>query len=284
MVSFACCFIHREVRIEILLLVCLTLKKIKCIQSFRCMKFLDSDYICQLRYHYHENRNTSMTTLNSTHSTGKFRNQSQSLLPRNTSEIRIEDLQTKATNTPVPSSPSPSHKLISNNKSKVKRQISSPAVLTSMPSNDVLGRKICCCLFGNQKNEFHQSSFHSKRTNHAPVLHKNTPSLESNLNEIRSKTVRHDSIIESRLSSSNENQLIFSQGQPKINKSTNYKNKTKTKKVTLQTSDDQEVEHHRNEIRKVVFSLSNKDDELKTKPADDSAIKNEQNDLNSHYK
>ena len=61
-VSIVCCFMHREVRIECLLYVCEKLRKIQCLQSFRCMRCLDSDYIRQLRYIYSENRAGSIAS------------------------------------------------------------------------------------------------------------------------------------------------------------------------------------------------------------------------------
>ena len=61
-VSIACCFMHREVRIEFLLYICELLRKIECLQSFKCMRCLDSDYIRHLRYIYSENRAGSIAS------------------------------------------------------------------------------------------------------------------------------------------------------------------------------------------------------------------------------
>ena len=47
MVSVASCFIHSEVRVEIVLLSCEILKKIKCLRSLTC---IESDYVNHLRY------------------------------------------------------------------------------------------------------------------------------------------------------------------------------------------------------------------------------------------
>ena len=45
---------HSEVKIELIILTCELLKKIKC---FRSLKFLDSDYINHLRYTQSETKN-----------------------------------------------------------------------------------------------------------------------------------------------------------------------------------------------------------------------------------
>ena len=65
MVSIASCFIHGEVRVEIVLLTCEILKKIKCLRSLKC---IESDYVVQLRYSQAERHFSTSPNVKFTHS------------------------------------------------------------------------------------------------------------------------------------------------------------------------------------------------------------------------
>lgn len=192
------------------------------------MAFLDSDYIRQLRYKYHENRNASISivSLNSTTcNASRYRNASQPLL-RNQSEIRIEDLSNQLP--PSPTSPDTSARLPK--KTNKKRKQSAPPILqNSVNNNEFINKKICCCLFGNQKNDFYQ-------TNHNANKRLNSPNM--NHKRLNSDNQTYELI--------NINSFV----ETKLNDEVNNNNKVKSnKKVRLQLHDDDEdVESTRNNI------------------------------------
>ena len=184
-VAFTCCFIHREVRIEMILFSCKLLKKIKCLQGLRCMSCLDSDYIRQLRYATSDNRSRrSSSIFEKRHSTVNQTLLSHNLSPSSSNALRINMHEatpngpTAATATSCAKSPAigaiaatPSTSSISkaaavhHSSSKIREQLPtikkemSSFSLTSYASNvhsdkTPLTRNCCGCLFSENKNDF----------------------------------------------------------------------------------------------------------------------------------
>ena len=153
------------------------------------MEFLDSDYIRQLRYKYQENRNTSISigSLNNSgnenhNNLSKNRNASQPLL-RNGTEPRFEEIHSL---TPPTSANLP-------RKNDRKKSSNSGLNNTNKTDSSWFARTVCFCLFGNQKNDFYQTSS-SKR-----VSSPNQANNKANNNATIYEPINFDQIVETKL-------------------------------------------------------------------------------------
>jgi hypothetical protein len=175
-VAITCCFIHREVRIEFILYGCQLLKKIKCLQSFKCMQCLDSDYIRQLRYLYHEQRGVSIAI-------GQQLNETASKQMHN----RQAPLNQEERN-PMISPPRPNSVKVASNSMDKKVTINSRASVSSISSSLSVTKKCCCCLFSENKNDFFNSdsASNSKSSRRKHLISKLRPSKLSLTNKKQS--------------------------------------------------------------------------------------------------
>lgn len=162
-VSFTCCFIHREVRIEFILYGCQLLKKIKCLQSFRCMQCLDSDYIRQLRYIYHERRGPSVAmqinNLNNNDTTGanSAKRLSKVTIGNQSSNLNFEEENPMLPNSNSSNKFRHTNGIRKNDSLDLKKLNPSQSVVT-FSSVSAAKSKCCGCLFSNSKNDFFTES------------------------------------------------------------------------------------------------------------------------------
>ena len=186
-VSIACCFIHREVRIELMLFICETLKKVKCLRSSTtCMKFLESDYLRKLRVSLQDKRQGSIIDYNSSTSgvggAQLKRSQSQS-----NAALRSVDLTTTASllngqastrhNSNLTeltiglidpggdvTSASTTPRIDRASNLHAKEYLRARERANSSRRNSIASytrqhvNSICCCLFTPSRNDFYQSS------------------------------------------------------------------------------------------------------------------------------
>jgi hypothetical protein len=173
-VSIASCFIHGEVRVEIVLMTCEILKKIKCLRSLKC---IESDYVNQLRYSQAENRFTTSSNVKFKHSHAN-RSKSYNLDDRQihtnhqkTLSLNQESLKTSMIDEDEIFKQVTFDKQLTRNKSKLfrannetdpdpeLRKLSEDISVTSDP----VSTKCCKCLFTNQRNDFFADNRRSKR-------------------------------------------------------------------------------------------------------------------------
>ena len=88
------------------------------------------------------------------------------------------DLELRLPTPPLPSSSS------LNSKNKKRNQSTSSNLVNN--TNDVVGKKICCCLFGNQKNDFYQT--HNKRLNNKRISENNLINNQIKFNNLLPET------------------------------------------------------------------------------------------------
>jgi hypothetical protein len=165
-VSIACCFMHREVRIEFILLFCNLIRKIKCLKSFRCMNNFNSDYVRHLRYTYYDNRRPSNHVLTSEMDN---LNESKRISNANNSKMNIF---TKEDDSPILSKKASrlSSKDVHVIRSK-KRNLSHMSFLSSSTNasySNVSSTDNSCFkfLFGDKKNDFFVDSRESRSLRH----------------------------------------------------------------------------------------------------------------------
>ena len=153
MVSIACCFIQREVQIEILLSVISLIKRLKCCRSLKCIRYLENNFIPSLRLNDKRAAQTSHAKTKP-----KIVNDAKYELRRSSTNMLL-DFEYKPndfkrfTSLRANSNANNQSRVITRQPSKFKMRSKS----TDSKSSDVI-RKICCCLLTNQKNDFHQNS------------------------------------------------------------------------------------------------------------------------------
>ena len=182
-VSIASCFIHGEVRVEIVLMTCEILKKIKCLRSLKC---IESDYVNQLRYSQAENRFTTSSNVKFKHSQAN-RSKSYNLYDRqihtnhqknstqNQESLKISTIDEDEKFKQVTFDKRLTKKKLKLSKAKSLTQtetitdstvedseLRKLSVEISMASNPV-SNKCCNFLFTNQRNDFFADNRRSKR-------------------------------------------------------------------------------------------------------------------------
>ena len=155
MVAVACCYIHREVRIETLLMFVSGLSKLRCLTNMRCMGCLQSDYIRQLRYSQH--RGSNFITLEKQASVRS--QQAAAMLARATTPptrpcMPTLDEEESAEGMLKSQQSVTSSRIVRAKKNSLNMSIvSAPPI--SLNEND---EQACCgCLFDKQKNDFYAS-------------------------------------------------------------------------------------------------------------------------------
>jgi hypothetical protein len=164
----------------------------------------------------------------------KNRNASNSLI-RNGTDARFEEIQTL---TPPASTNLP-------RKSDRKKSSNSGLNNTNKVDSHWFARTVCFCLFGNQKNDFYETSHNSKRIG-SPNQLNNKTKTNNNSNTTKYELINFDQIVETKL----------------INDET-LENNTKrknNKKVRLQLHDETNMERQISEVDtttmdQVVFGL-----------------------------
>ena len=151
MASIACCFIHRDVRVEIILWAFDIVKKLKCLNRSSCIKYLETEYIPKLRRRENRKSVTPLLAKDLQTNNHVHRNDSNhiNLNDIDRSQTKASLLTAKHTSSNASFLPSFSRFSIVSYRSNRKRSTTSS-----------LGpeTKICCCLFANQKNDFYQNN------------------------------------------------------------------------------------------------------------------------------
>ena len=152
MASIACCFIHRDVRVEIVLWAFDILKKFKCLKQLNCIKYLETEYIPKLRHRENRKSVTPLLAKEIQNNNNNHSNHSN----MNGSQTKSSLLTAKHTSSNASFIPSFARFSISSYRSSRKRSTASS-----------LGpeTKICCCLFANQKNDFYQNHNNNSNNN-----------------------------------------------------------------------------------------------------------------------
>jgi hypothetical protein len=162
-VSFTCCFMHRDAQIELIYLILHVLKKLRFINETTYMKCVESELIRKLRI------------ASNNHNTNYDRAQSIGIL---NTETQINPLLIDKTidkRASLPKTTSLENATIAGSFASSKTKRSSSLIGKDLNNNNVKikaskkdeDKTSCClCLFGNQKNDFYQSNRHHSRIFH----------------------------------------------------------------------------------------------------------------------